>query len=58
MVTKKSRITHAVAGDDQEAIVAAMSKAVGEFSREIANGLATLSMRDYEELIEREASGR
>ncbi len=58
MVTKKARITQAVAGDDQEAIVAAMSKAVGEFSREIANGLATLSVRDYEELIEREASGR
>lgn len=40
LVTKKSRITQNFAGDDQEAMVAAMSRAAGELSREIATELA------------------
>jgi len=46
LVTKKSRITQSFAGEDKEAIVAAMSRAAGELSREIATELATLKVQD------------
>ena len=43
LMTKKSRITQTVAGIDNEAMAAAMSRAVGELSREIAAELTTLT---------------
>lgn len=46
LVTKKSRITQSFAGEDKEAMVAAMSSAVGELGREIATELATLKAQD------------
>ena len=46
LVTRKSSITEAsTSGNDKEAVVAAMSRALGDFSREIAMALKALGIK-------------